>query len=70
MAGEFDGRGKYDELAAPGQSPADVVRREKRRQEAIEDEGWVVVRWGWDEVREPRLLRTKLLRAFARAGAR
>ncbi|MBM7821437.1 very-short-patch-repair endonuclease [Cellulosimicrobium cellulans] len=39
---EFDGFVKYGELA--GGDPARVLYREKRRQEAIEEEGWRVLR--------------------------
>lgn len=70
VIGEYDGEGKYQELAAPGQSPADVFWKEKRRQERIEDLGWIVVRWNKQEVRHPELMKAKIERAFERARGR
>ncbi|MCT1458782.1 type IV toxin-antitoxin system AbiEi family antitoxin domain-containing protein [Aestuariimicrobium sp. p3-SID1156] len=67
VLGEYDGQDKYDRLARRGESPAQVVRREKRRQESMEQEGWIVVRWGIEEVIIPRKLQRILLAAFARA---
>lgn len=58
VLGEADGLGKY----------ADVqdLRAEKRRQIALEQAGWRVVRWGWDEaVWQPRLLIALLRQALA-----
>lgn len=45
VVGEFDGRIKYGRLLRPGQDPGDAVFEEKRREDAIRDEGWEVVRW-------------------------
>ena len=70
VVGEYDGEGKYQELASPGQSPADVFWKEKRRQERIEDLGWIVVRWNKQEIRRPELMKTKIERAFRRAQGR
>ncbi|WP_022911108.1 type IV toxin-antitoxin system AbiEi family antitoxin domain-containing protein [Aestuariimicrobium kwangyangense] len=70
VLGEYDGEGKYCELARPGESPADVVRREKRRQEAMETEGWVFARWGKEELARPHLLRDRILAAFRIAAGR
>jgi len=46
--GEFDGKEKYGRLLKPGQSPADAVYLEKRREDALRAETLSVVRWGWD----------------------
>jgi hypothetical protein len=46
--GEFDGKEKYGRLLRPGQSPADAVYAEKRREDALRAEALSVVRWGWD----------------------
>lgn len=46
--GEFDGKEKYGRLLKPGQSPADAVYAEKRREDALRAEALWVVRWGWD----------------------
>lgn len=67
--GEFDGRTKYDELLRPGQTAADAVYEEKRREDAVRDLDWQVVRWGAPDLESPEELRARLLRAFRR-GAR
>ena len=64
--GEYDGRGKYRELRSPGRSIEDVVDAERRRQNRLEDQGWTVVRWGAQELRNTDLLAQKLNRAFNR----
>ena len=48
-SGEFDGRGQVRPAAAPGQDAGEVVFAEKRREDAIRDEDWHVVRWVWAE---------------------
>ncbi|MGA4670173.1 hypothetical protein ACPCG0_10340 [Propionibacteriaceae bacterium Y1923] len=70
VLGEYDGQDKYDRLARPGEAPADVVRREKRRQEGMEAEGWVFARWGKEEVAHPRRLEARVLAAFQVAAGR
>lgn len=70
VLGEYDGDSKYAELARPGESPFDVMRREKRRQERLEACGWVVARWGKEELRRPELLARRVRAAFAIADAR
>jgi hypothetical protein len=60
VAGEVDGRSKYD-----GHSP-DALWNEKRRQERLEDCGLVVVRWGHADLMNLPRLATRLRRAFAR----
>jgi hypothetical protein len=45
--GEFDGKVKYGVLVRPGEDPADVLYREKLREDAIRAEVLGVVRWGW-----------------------
>jgi hypothetical protein len=50
VVGEFDGVVKYGSLRRPGQDPADVVVEEKRREDAIRDEGWHVTRWLWRDL--------------------
>jgi hypothetical protein len=63
VAGEADGRSKYDKRP--------VLTKEKLRQEHLEDHGLVFVRWGWNQaVYQPRLLRTRLEAGFARGLAR
>lgn len=53
IVGEFDGAVKYGRLLKPGQSAADVIKEEKRREQALIDRGWLVIRWTWDELWTP-----------------
>jgi hypothetical protein len=64
--GEFDGKIKYGRLLKPGQRIEDVVFEEKKREDAIRDLGWNVVRWLWEDLHRPGVLRDRLERAFAR----
>ncbi|WP_338836621.1 hypothetical protein [Gordonia polyisoprenivorans] len=70
VVGEFDGRFKYHRLsAASGHRLAeDVIYAEKLREDAIRDCGIVVVRWTWQELRDPQAFVRKLLTALRRAG--
>lgn len=67
--GEFDGKVKYGQLLRSGQLGTDVLFAEKRREDALRDRGWQVVRWTWDDLQHPEVLRERLLRAFDRADA-
>jgi hypothetical protein len=62
VVGEVDGKVKY--VGADASS----LWREKRRQEAIEDAGYVVVRWGAAELARPEQLEDRIRRGFARAA--
>lgn len=64
--GEFDGKVKYGPLVKPGESSADVLYREKRREDALRDLGWQVVRWSWADLRHEQELAERLSRAFRR----
>ena len=64
--GEFDGKTKYGALLRPGQRPEDVAYREKRREDALRDLGWQLVRWSWTDLSSPRTLADRIHRAFAR----
>ena len=66
LLGEFDGRVKYGRLLRPGQDPGDAVFEEKRREDALRDEGWGVVRWVWAELGTPRSLVARWTRALER----
>jgi hypothetical protein len=64
VAGEADGRGKY-------QDRDDAYPAEKERQESMEDLGVTFARWGWPlATRRPHELRAKIESAFARGRAR
>ena len=61
VVGEFDGVSKYvREEFAGRRTPAEVVVDEKWREDRIRLLGWRVVRWGWQEARDPRLLLARL----------
>ncbi|MGA4668820.1 hypothetical protein ACPCG0_03320 [Propionibacteriaceae bacterium Y1923] len=70
VLGEYDGQDKYDSLARPGETPVQVMRREKRRQESMEAVGWVFARWGKEEVRRPAALRARIEAAMKVAASR
>ena len=48
---EFDGRTKYLQHLRPGESPTDAVVREKRREDALREAGWMVIRATWSDLR-------------------
>lgn len=68
--GEFDGRIKYSRLVRPGETPADVVWREKKREDRIRDLGWEVVRWTWVDLADGSQLARRILRALDRGSRR
>lgn len=70
VLGEFDGEVKYEELLRPNETVKDVLLREKRREQALRDLGWEVVRWVWAELYQRGVIRDRLLRAFARTAKR
>jgi hypothetical protein len=70
VVGEFDGRVKYGRLLRPGQDPGDAVFEEERREDAIRDEDWEVVRWTWDDLTLPEHVGRRLRRAFERGARR
>jgi very-short-patch-repair endonuclease len=68
LVGEFDGRVKYGRLLRPGQDPGDAVFEEKRREDAIRDEGLRVVRWVWAELGTGHRLAARVRRARDRSA--
>jgi hypothetical protein len=70
LVGEFDGRIKYGRLLRPGQDAGDAVFAEKRREDAIRDEDWGVVRWVWGDLRRPDQLAGRVRRARERSRSR
>ncbi|HLR28178.1 MAG TPA: hypothetical protein VK086_05750 [Ruania sp.] len=48
---EFDGKIKYTRMA--GSDPAEVIFREKRRQDDLERAGWVIIRVTWADLLRP-----------------
>lgn len=54
LLGEFDGKEKYSKHLRPGESPADAVFREKKREDALRHAtGWRVVRLTWHDLMHP-----------------
>lgn len=68
VVGEFDGRVKYGRLLRPGQDPGEAVFEEKRREDAIRDEGWEVVRWTWPDLTDRPRLAERVQRAHDRGS--
>lgn len=66
VLGEFDGRVKYGRLLKPGQDPGDAVFAEKRREDALRDQDWRVVRWVWSELDAPLSFRRRLTERLER----
>jgi hypothetical protein len=70
VIGEFDGRIKYGRLLRPGQEAGDAVFEEKRREDAIRDEGYEVVRWTWSDLTVPTRIGERVERARDRGARR
>jgi hypothetical protein len=68
VVGEFDGRVKYGRLLRPGEDSGDAVFAEKRREDAIRDELWGVVRWVWSDLQVPHRFAARVRRALERGG--
>jgi hypothetical protein len=66
--GEFDGRSKYGRHLRPGESAADAVYREKRREDRIRGCRKEVVRWAWPDCESFRPIADQLRRAFERGS--
>lgn len=64
VVGEFDGQQKYGRLLRNGEAPADVVFREKIREDRIRELGYIVVRWVWDDLQQPERLAARIRRAL------
>jgi hypothetical protein len=64
VIGEFDGDSKYldDELLG-NRSTREVILAEKKREDRLRALGYTVVRWDWAAVKDPQLLRRKLVAA-------
>ena len=66
LLGAFDGRVKYGRLLRPGQQPGDAVFEEKRREDAVREEGWGVTRWVWTDLAAGHVLAARVRRAQQR----
>lgn len=67
VAVEFDGRTKY---GADADAVARAFADERRRQSAMEDEGWQVIRFTWDDLAHPDTIVTRVARSLRRAPHR
>lgn len=70
VVGEFDGRVKYGRLVPSGDTPADVLWREKLREDRLRDAGYEIARWTWADLRIPAAVVERVSRAQARSAAR
>ncbi|GHG58668.1 hypothetical protein GCM10012320_32440 [Sinomonas cellulolyticus] len=61
---EFDGESKYFAY----RPTAEVLLAERRRENALVAEGWMIVRVRWADLSTPGLIAAKVLSAFARAA--
>ena len=61
---EFDGFVKYSGVL--GSTAAEAVFAEKQRQDAIEDEGWRILRVTWGDLRDTDALAARVRRALLR----
>lgn len=68
LLAEFDGVDKYIRYLREGESPADAVYREKRREERLNELGFTIARWGWDDLMKPDRLHRILRNGLRRAG--
>ena len=66
LVGEFDGRIKYGRLLRPDQDAGDAVFAEKRREDAVRDENWGVVRWVWADLEVPHRFAARVRRGLER----
>lgn len=66
---EFDGRLKYERYRRPGESVADAVLREKKREDAIRElTGWRCIRIVWADLFRPERTAARIRAAFAAIG--
>lgn len=65
---EFDGAVKYQQHLRPGESPADAVMREKQRERALLDLGWVVTRAVWADLQDAWRFQSRIHADMQRAA--
>ncbi|PYG99027.1 hypothetical protein CVV67_17540 [Arthrobacter stackebrandtii] len=65
LLGEFDGYEKYSaQRYLKGKTPSEVVVEEKKREDRLRAKGYKVVRWLWEDIRNPQ----RLIRLLTEAG--
>ena len=60
---EFDGKGKYSDF----KPTEEVLLAERARENALAEEGWVVLRLDWQHLASPADIKRRVLAATARA---
>lgn len=69
LLGEFDGKIKYRHLVPPGQTPSDVVFREKRREDQLREiTGWPMIRFIYADLYAPARAIERTRRMLMRAS--
>ena len=56
LVGEFDGLRKYEKDLREGETAADAVIREKRREDDLRRMDVMVIRWLWEDLRQQRVV--------------
>ena len=70
LFGEFDGRVKYGRLLKPGENIADVVSREKEREDLIREiTDFLMIRFVWSDYDRPRTTAARIRRKMAAGSA-
>lgn len=64
VVGEFEGEGLH------GADPALPSLDDRRRRKRMEELGWTVVRWNWQDLSSPRVLTDRVARAFVVSSAK
>lgn len=64
VLGEFDGKVKYGDPFRKGESAADVLFREKRREDSLRATGAWVVRWVWADLAPAQVFVGRIQRAL------
>lgn len=68
---EFDGISKYTKLLRAGESPSDVVVREKKREDLVRRlTGWICVRLVWSDLAHPDRIAAKIRQAMRDQASR
>ena len=68
LLGEFDGKVKYGRLLKSGEMPTDAVFREKKREDRIRElTGWLMIRFVWSDLYEPRRTAERIFAQLERA---
>ena len=70
LLGEFDGKIKYGRLRLPGESPGDAVFREKQREDLLREiTSFMMIRYIWADLFDPRTMADRTFRKMRMAAA-